>query len=316
MESTLDPRDDDPYSRSGTKMSTTETLQTQLDALQTQFYEIQAENRRLWEENPQQVELVDMERELTQTREENVALVQQINSLTQTIEEASVVQETIEAEKSSLRRTIDGMETEAATFREQIEQECAGRTRGLEETLERAQREGELERFRAVAEVTRRWEEREARWLRRIEELEGGDRRTSKRTTIGVVDASAGEEGPAKDQSVGYVITETSVSRKEDPHSVSFDNFADGGLDAPPLPPVSHANPCPQLDNPARREGTDSQGGASPLSLHSQGGPRPPPTSHDTSGTGSLNPRAATFTSHAGGSEHSMLSGAEDHLLA
>ena len=64
-------------------MSTTEALGTQLDALQTQFYEVQAENRRLREANPEHAQLLVVEDKLTQTREENVRLAQQIHELSQ-----------------------------------------------------------------------------------------------------------------------------------------------------------------------------------------------------------------------------------------
>jgi len=48
-------------------MSTTEALRTQLAALQTDYYALQAENRRFKEANPQQAEALDTERELQQS---------------------------------------------------------------------------------------------------------------------------------------------------------------------------------------------------------------------------------------------------------
>ena len=62
-------------------MSTTEALRTQLDAVQTDLYRLQSENRKLREAEPQQAQLLDVEGELAQTREENVHLAQQISKL-------------------------------------------------------------------------------------------------------------------------------------------------------------------------------------------------------------------------------------------
>lgn len=62
-------------------MSTTEALRTQLDAVQTELYQLQVENRKLREADPQQAQLLDVEGELAQTREENVCLAQQISEL-------------------------------------------------------------------------------------------------------------------------------------------------------------------------------------------------------------------------------------------
>ena len=62
-------------------MSTTEALQTQLDALQNQMYALEAENRRLRDKHPELSERVDIEEELKQTREEKVRLAQQISEL-------------------------------------------------------------------------------------------------------------------------------------------------------------------------------------------------------------------------------------------
>ena len=43
---------------------------------------------------------------------------------------------------------------------------------GMAETMKSAEREAELQRLRAVAAETKKWEEREARWMRRLGELE------------------------------------------------------------------------------------------------------------------------------------------------
>jgi hypothetical protein len=42
----------------------------------------------------------------------------------------------------------------------------------LEESFDRARKDAELERYRAIAEETRKWENREAGLIQRIEQLE------------------------------------------------------------------------------------------------------------------------------------------------
>ena len=59
-------------------MSTTEALRTQLDALRVA---LQAENRRLRDEQPDRVSEIDLENELAVTREENIRLSQAVTRL-------------------------------------------------------------------------------------------------------------------------------------------------------------------------------------------------------------------------------------------
>ena len=169
-------------------MSTTEALRTRLDVLQTELYQLQTENRRLREAEPEKAQLVDVEGELAQTREENVRLAQQISKLSwSTIDEEARLEE-----ERDLKETIARLEDEAAdrewqldsyegrlgvaradletTTAKALEAEwSAGRA---EERLHYAQEKAELDRLRAIADETRKWEEREARLVRRLEELE------------------------------------------------------------------------------------------------------------------------------------------------
>ena len=135
-------------------MSTTEAVRTHLEALQREFYEVQAENRKLKEKNPQQAEALKLEQELSQSREENVQMAQEISELREAAQRA---EQTKDAEGDEANETNSSAEEYAHE---------------LEGKLERTQQEMELERLRAVAEETRKWEEREARLVRRVEELE------------------------------------------------------------------------------------------------------------------------------------------------
>ena len=170
-------------------MSTTEALRTQLDALQNQMYALEAENRRLRDEQPELAERVDIEEELKQTREENVRLAQQISELSGRASR----QETPDSEAGQLQERLAQLEDETQTLRSR----CAEKDEQLAEAERRfavqldaergalmqrvgeAERvvdglrtEAELEKLRAVAEETKKWEEREARWVRRIQELD------------------------------------------------------------------------------------------------------------------------------------------------
>ena len=77
-------------------MSTTEALRTRLDVLQTEYYQLQPENKRLRETDPQQTQLVDVEGELAQTREEDVRLAQKISELSHSSKDADDAREEIE----------------------------------------------------------------------------------------------------------------------------------------------------------------------------------------------------------------------------
>ena len=67
-------------------MSTTEVLIMQLDQLRTQYNLLDAQNRRLREEQPQRAEELDLEGEITETQQ-NVGLVQTIATLEAKLED-------------------------------------------------------------------------------------------------------------------------------------------------------------------------------------------------------------------------------------
>ena len=133
-----------------------------------------------------------MEAELAQTREDNVWLVQEIDRLTTKAKRRRLagIKDTVVA---GLRETIATLKDEAVRMRQALEEaeertvekaeECreiqsradraAEQAASLSKELERACLEAELEKLHAVRKVTRKWEKREARLVRRVEELEG-----------------------------------------------------------------------------------------------------------------------------------------------
>ena len=199
-------------------MSKAEALRTQLDALRTDFYSVEAENRRLREERPQEAATIEIEKELTETRSENVRLVQEISRL-ETASGRPDAKSTAahETEIRGLRETVETMEQMLSATKGELEEKRAALERAtvkvqqaeayvgkLEAQLELTCREAELERFRAVAEETRKWERREERMLQQIKDLERG-------VTAGSVGVDGIEEElPASSRMTGgqrYVTT-------------------------------------------------------------------------------------------------------------
>ena len=88
-------------------MSTTEVLLTRLDAMQTELYKLQVENRRQQEEKPEQAQLLEVEEELAQTREENVRLAQQISEWSRSAEDEDMSGEQEQKWKETIARLED-----------------------------------------------------------------------------------------------------------------------------------------------------------------------------------------------------------------
>ena len=161
-------------------MSATEALRTQLDALQVEHNSVLAENRKLRDARPEQAREVDLECELEETREQNVNLSREIAQLEATRDEVegrvAELQESARAltrEAAELRERLAGAQTEVEEARGKVAR-VEGYCRELENEHGRSQAEQELESFRAVARETRKWEERETRLVKRVEELEQG----------------------------------------------------------------------------------------------------------------------------------------------
>ena len=200
-------------------MSTTEALRTQLDALQTEFHKIEAENRKLKDKNPQGAEALELERELTETQAENVRLAQllseaQSNAASDSeksgegLSEAHARISELETETEELRRQLAEKSTQLVDTAEAVEratqelERAEAYRRELEGTSSEACREAELELYRAVAAETRKWEKREERLVRRVEELESHTTTEQTQGGAGVGGIGAGGAG------VGGVVEE------------------------------------------------------------------------------------------------------------
>ena len=147
-----------------------EALRTQLDSMRLELQALQVENRKLREELQGQKDPskeLKLTEELISVREENVRLAEELEELTivcakrrEDAEELQQLRQQIEEQSELVRerqQTLLGAEEEIGRLSEQIIQQ---------------QTMAELERFRAVANETSKWEARERRLVQRIEELE------------------------------------------------------------------------------------------------------------------------------------------------
>ena len=169
-------------------MSTTEALRTHLDAVPTEFNKLQAENVKLKEDNHDGATMLKLEGELSETQAENVRLAQRLSVAQQRANEPEAVQANqtaaadeaaagMEAERDDLRRRLANSSekleetTEALCRATQRAETAEQHDVELERTIEREKGEAELVRLRTVAAEARKWEEREARLVRWIDEL-------------------------------------------------------------------------------------------------------------------------------------------------
>ena len=176
-----------------------EALRLQLDTAQAELNLKEAENRRLREDRPLQATAIDTERELGQARQENERLTAELQQLRELYEQLLRGTREAEAEETPVAERCVALEREVTELQSRVNSETAMRAeheqrveslRGeLREALEQAERQdeqcrqletdlqgmqgdAELERLRVVAEETSKWERREARLLRQLEELE------------------------------------------------------------------------------------------------------------------------------------------------
>ena len=122
-------------------MSKAEALRTQLDALRTDFYSVEAENRRLREERPQEAATIEIEKELTETRSENVRLVQEISRL----ETASGRPDAKSTAAHELRETVETMEQMLSAMKGELEEKRAALERATVKVQQAEAYVGKLE---------------------------------------------------------------------------------------------------------------------------------------------------------------------------
>ena len=158
----------------------TEALRTQLDELKWEANRLEAENRRLREENPEQSRVVTLEAELEQSKDEAAQLRDRISECERQTEAArteAANKDDLEEQLEEERQTTNGLR-EALTRSEGRESEL---TEALEEKgaelvqlrVEEGRREEarELQYYRSLEAEREKWEVREKRMLDEVERL-------------------------------------------------------------------------------------------------------------------------------------------------
>ena len=105
---------------------------TQLDALRSQLYALEAENRKLRDERPERATAIDIEEELEQAQEENIRLSQHISEICEAQKTEALASGAPEAEVEKLCEELAQLGEEAAVLR----LECAAKSGELELTTQ------------------------------------------------------------------------------------------------------------------------------------------------------------------------------------
>ena len=180
-------------------MTSREVLRTQLDTLQMDMNVLEVENQRLRSDHPDRTEALEAEQELAWCRKDNVCLSREVDKLRELYEQLLRGTQEAEAEATPADERCAALELKVSEFKCTLERESTGHTeqwelaRSLQGELEDAlrkteeltfhcrqfeaekqqmSRDSELELYRAIATVTNKWEIREARLMRQLEELE------------------------------------------------------------------------------------------------------------------------------------------------
>ena len=174
-------------------MSMTEGLRVQLDTTRLEVQQLQIENARLRDANPQQAEMMDSLTDLEAQRD----------SLQQELKGAGEEKERLKAEVAQ----IDSIYTQLVSDSREEQLTIERLREELEATKDRAKREtesrretAELELHRAVAKEREKWEVREERLVRQLEEqqrkYQENLERELQRSPLGSEDSMGGDQEP------------------------------------------------------------------------------------------------------------------------
>ena len=180
-----------------------EALRTKLDGLTWNIQRLEAENRRLREENPAVAERLESEAEWESMKANLAGMTERMKALEQQLADSAAVedearQRVSEAEEREtvLKQRIDELETEQRQQGEAAAENTAQLQRELQTSRDRVgELEGELadamdenqatvrdrdfnrermelEHYRAIEELRRKWDEKESRLYDRLEAVE------------------------------------------------------------------------------------------------------------------------------------------------
>ena len=165
-----------------------------MDTLKREMGQLEIENRRLREGNPDQEKLLELETELRQSKEEIAHLTEQLGQLPcleQQLSEALAQGEELRQElqarcretdeqegEKQLRESLAQAESDAAESRSRLKEieaqatHLATELEHREEELLRVQKDTELQIYRAVDAERQKWEKREERLIEQISLLQ------------------------------------------------------------------------------------------------------------------------------------------------
>ena len=171
-------------------MSQTELLRTQLDTVRLEMQQLQVENNRLREGQPEGAALVDARKEADQLRVQSERLAKEVEDLRNQLHEARNAEASVAGELDAVtaelqkQREVQRVDAELIAQLEARCQKAEERCEQLETERERA----ELNYYRKWEVERSKWEEREERLVKQLNETirgvgiarsEDGRRRTT-----------------------------------------------------------------------------------------------------------------------------------------
>ncbi len=153
-----------------------EALRTQIDNLRLEKQQLEVENARLRSDRPEEAAALDAEAEAERLREEGARIVDENSRIKNLYDQLLLDMQEEQARVSESERRVQELENRRAGDAEELE-----RLRGLLNELEATQRESqrdwehkqrdaELELYRTLEAERKKWEAREDRLVRQLEE--------------------------------------------------------------------------------------------------------------------------------------------------
>ena len=155
-------------------MLSTEVLRTQLDNLRLEKQRLEAENARLRNDRQEEAELLDAE---ARSREENARLAAENSHLRKLYDQLLKDKQEEPARASECEKSVHELARKCEESEKvgQLQNELEERTLALEENqyaFQQRQQEAELEVYRATDAERKKWEAREERLVRQLEEAQ------------------------------------------------------------------------------------------------------------------------------------------------
>ena len=187
--------------RQRAKMSTTESLSVQIDALRIEKQQLEVENVRFREKRPEQGALIDKEAECARLCAERDSLTVEASQL-KSENEGLVAETGAKDEKDALQ--------EKCSFQESQVEELSTRCEDLLADMDRLKEAQELKFYRELEKERQKWEAREQRLLQQLERAQGSQAGPS---SDGGYPGDLGSAGAALvTSSAGSDIASTTVS--------------------------------------------------------------------------------------------------------